>query len=199
MATKLLLLLPILSLLALSTTVSARPGNTFIISTYSFSFVPLNPRNPNPNPNNPEFVIMDLRPARRFFLLPVHRFEMTDLPLRLGFKDRFPADIPRQSEITNLPLGLSSMMERTKDILSVVASLLFGAACGALTAGTMYLVWSIVNFRHGGGYRSVEEFSSDDDDDDDVFNPKKSHYVVVPADVVDQVKVKETETETETV
>lgn len=81
--------------------------------------------------------------------------------------------------------GVSSLKDRTKDILSVVASLLLGAACGALTAGTMYLIWSLYNHRHEGYYRSLDGFSSDDDDDDDndddIFNPKKNGYVAIPA------------------
>lgn len=75
------------------------------------------------------------------------------------------------------------MRDRTKDILSVVASLLFGAACGVLTAGTMYLIWSLFNHRNG-SYRSLDGFASDDDDDnddDDIFNPKKPGYVAIPA------------------
>ena len=80
----------------------------------------------------------------------------------------------------------SSFRDRTKDILSVVASLLFGAACGALTAGTMYLVWSLFNHRNEESYRSLDGFSSDDDDDndddeEDIFNPKKKGYVAIPA------------------
>lgn len=83
-----------------------------------------------------------------------------------------------------MPLGGSSFRDRTLDILSVVASLLFGAACGALTAGTMYLIWSIFNNRQGDAYGSLDGFSDDDgdDDDDDIFNPKKKGgYVAVPA------------------
>ena len=81
--------------------------------------------------------------------------------------------------------GVSSLKDRTKDIISVVASLLLGAAYGALTAGTVYLIWSLFNHRHEGYYRSLDGFSSDDDDD--IFNPKKKGYVAIPAATVKEV------------
>jgi len=90
----------------------------------------------------------------------------------------------QHSEKVELPFspGFSSFKDRTKDILNVVASLLLGAACGALTAGTMYLIWSLFNHRDG-SYRSLDGSSSDDDavdHDDDIFNPKKKGYVAIP-------------------
>ncbi|KAK9735042.1 hypothetical protein RND81_04G179800 [Saponaria officinalis] len=175
MATK-PLFLPTLSLLflAAAATVSGRPGipfhpcNTLIISTYSS----LHPHTPTS-----EFFIIDLRPLT----LPHHHHHLhrhNHLPLhrRAELIPTFTAD---KTEITDLPLGFSTLKERTKDILSVVASLLFGAACGALTATTIYLVWSLCNYCR----RSIHGFNSDDDDDDndDIFNPKKSHYVAIPS------------------
>ncbi|KNA20081.1 hypothetical protein SOVF_055620 [Spinacia oleracea] len=186
----------ILSLLLIAVTIStvcARPGlpfhpcNTLIVSTYSFSVIPLNP-NPNhnllPHHHRPQFLVVsaDLNPYHRysrhgrFFPVMVDRLPVTDRTASF----ETPKERPEF-----LPLGFSSLRDRTKDILSVVASLLFGAACGALTAGTMYLVWSLFNHRSG-SYRSLDGFSSDDDDndDDDIFNPKKTGYVAIPASPV---------------
>ncbi|XP_074310483.1 uncharacterized protein LOC141646511 [Silene latifolia] len=203
MAIKLFSLL-ILLLFTTIATVSARPGipfhpcNTLIISTYSFSLRQPQPQshlhlhNPNfPNlPNfpqfrnpNPDFIFMDLHPVLRHRLRHRHRYFLLPTDLRTTTPKTAITNTQRSSEMTDLPLGFSSLRERTRDILSVVASLLFGAACGALTAGTMYLIWSILNFRHG-DYRNVDGFSDDDDDNDDnddLFNPKKSHYVAIPA------------------
>ncbi|GFP94180.1 hypothetical protein PHJA_001562500 [Phtheirospermum japonicum] len=60
----------------------------------------------------------------------------------------------------------SSIRERTKDIMSVVGVLLFGVACGALTAAGMYFLWALYSpsrFDFG----DVSSSSDDDDDDDD--------------------------------
>ncbi|KAG6510043.1 uncharacterized protein LOC121974835 [Zingiber officinale] len=73
-------------------------------------------------------------------------------------------------------VGFSSLQERAKDILVVVIGLIFGVGCGALTASTMYLVWSLVAHRH--------EISGSDayiDEDDVDENPKKAGYVEIPA------------------
>ncbi|XP_021742717.1 uncharacterized protein LOC110708799 [Chenopodium quinoa] len=184
----------IFSLLLISSilsAVSARPGlpfhpcNTLIVSTYSFSFLPQNPN--SDIPNNPHFIVVsaDLRPLLRHHQLRPRRF----MPFSVVDKTQKPEFRPEQpinERPEFLPLGFSSLRERTKDILSVVASLLFGAACGALTAGTMYLIWSLFNHGHG-SYRSLDGFNSDsddDNDDDDIFNPKKPGYVAIPASPV---------------
>ncbi|KAL2942866.1 Histidine--tRNA ligase [Bienertia sinuspersici] len=188
------LLLPLFLLFISLSLSSARPGisfhpcNTVIVSTYSFSLLP---QNPNPNFRD-QFIIFsaDLRPYHHHHHHFRHRRFMAN-PLSISDKSQ-SIDSPKQLPEFS-PLGFSSLRDRTKDILSVVASLLFGAACGALTAGTMYLVWSLFNHRHD-AYRSLDGFNSDDDvdnDDDDIFNPKKKGgYVAIPAapaKVVDSV------------
>ncbi|KAG9154699.1 hypothetical protein Leryth_019039 [Lithospermum erythrorhizon] len=66
----------------------------------------------------------------------------------------------------------SSMKDRSKDIMSVVGALLFGMGCGALTAATMYLVWSLfAPNRFEFEESDDEEF--DGEDDDELYNPKK--------------------------
>ncbi|CAN1123028.1 hypothetical protein LINPERPRIM_LOCUS3010 [Linum perenne] len=78
-----------------------------------------------------------------------------------------------------LPFGISShdissLRDRTKDILSVVVALLFGVGCGALTAASMYLVWSLFAARSGAYYDE-----SDYEEEEDA-SPKKIGYVAIP-------------------
>lgn len=82
-----------------------------------------------------------------------------------------------------LPFASSSsfygISQRTKDILSVVVALLFGAGCGALTAVAMFFAWSLFSSRY---YDHGFDGDENDDDDDDDLSPKKMGYVKVPAD-----------------
>ncbi|KAJ8444191.1 hypothetical protein Cgig2_031011 [Carnegiea gigantea] len=151
----------LLSLLLLSLFVNTRPCKTFLISTYSFSLLP---QIPNPNLlRRPEFIVVVVEGPEEEFL------RLRERPQLSLAKEEF-----------------GSFRDRTKDILSVVASLLFGAACGALIAGTMYLAWSLFNHCNEESYRSLDGFSSDDDDENDddeenIFNPKKKGYVAIPS------------------
>ncbi|GAB4855289.1 hypothetical protein Ancab_023909 [Ancistrocladus abbreviatus] len=182
--------------------VDARPGlhfhpcNTFLVSTYSFSFRPRSPNFPNqPHPHlhhRPEFfaVVTELRefddPKPDSIFIDRTEILPHNQKLFLNGEGGEIQDPFRHHPV--LPFGVSSSLyDRTMDILNVVASLLFGAACGALTAGTMYLIWSLFNNRHHHDtYHNLDGFSSedgDDDDDDDIFNPKKpaGGYIAVPA------------------
>ncbi|KAL9255472.1 hypothetical protein AKJ16_DCAP11789 [Drosera capensis] len=198
MASTTLMIIPLLVvvLLAAGSSVSARPGlpfhpcNTLLISTYSLSFQPLDTNNnPNPNPDNhnPQFFALV---ARLRFLHPKpHPFFIIDNneaaednvalpnPSFLLKEDRPIRPIPHPHR----PALGGSFLDRGLDVLNVLASLLFGAACGALTAGTMYFVWSLFNDRSGrdgvdDAYRNLDGSS---DDDDDIFNPKKPVNVYV--------------------
>lgn len=73
-------------------------------------------------------------------------------------------------------LGFGSLQERAKDIIVVVAGLLFGVGCGALTAATMYLVWSLVS-------NPSDACASDGEEEEDYMpdSPKKVGYVQIPA------------------
>ncbi|CAI0627082.1 unnamed protein product, partial [Linum tenue] len=80
-----------------------------------------------------------------------------------------------------LPFGLSSheissLRDRTKDILSVVVALLFGVGCGALTAATMYLVWSLFAVRSAAYYDELY----DDEEEEEEEDAKKIGYVKIP-------------------
>ncbi|KAG6724239.1 hypothetical protein I3842_03G249700 [Carya illinoinensis] len=156
-----LLQLVILSLSIIST--NARPCKTLFISSYSFSF--------KQNPSSSGVVTV-------IFVFPVNDevqdrpIERDDMPFGLGYK---------KSLSSSSNYDYSSLWDRTKDILSVVVALLFGVGCGALTAATMYLAWSLFSnrfydFRYGSPYSDDDE----DDHDDDV-NTKKLGYVKIPA------------------
>ncbi|KAJ9147195.1 hypothetical protein P3X46_029383 [Hevea brasiliensis] len=175
--TNLLLLFSILAAF-LSFSASARPCKTLFISSYSFSIKPL-----YPNPNSD-------RPSSSGFVTIVTEITQQHSSSEI-FLDRrvFPAvdasepkGIQRRQAGPDLPFGLSSydmssLRDRTKDILSVVVALLFGVGCGALTAATMYLVWSLFSTRYDYRY---EEFDSEDGDEEDDVSPKKMGYVKIP-------------------
>ncbi|KAJ6684147.1 hypothetical protein OIU85_007802 [Salix viminalis] len=172
----------------LSFSSSARPCKTLFISSYSFSLKPL-----NPNPNNPSsgFVIVteiheDSIPAsslalikRRFVpFVPSNNYENTNK----GFQGT-----TRRDEVGSVWDGfgsydLSSLRDRTKDILSVVVALLFGVGCGALTAATMYLVWSLFSPSQS-RYDDYFDGEFSDEEEEDL---KKIGYVKIPE--AEQVK-----------
>lgn len=159
-------------LVALSaSTATARPCRTFIISSYSF-------RNPN---SNTFATITEIRSFTPLYI--------TDKPTgkpSSSYDLFFPhaTHLPEPERVNpRAPLGFasaydfSSLRDRTKDILSVALALLFGVGCGALTAATMYLVWSVFSTRHRAS--SFDDFSSDDEDE--IESPKKLGYVKIPA------------------
>ncbi|KAK9110176.1 hypothetical protein Sjap_018236 [Stephania japonica] len=192
--TLLLLLLSILGFLAISS--NARPGLHFhpcrIVFISSFT-VSQNP-NPKPNPrlstdqNPPQFLSIfsdfrGLRPHRPLGLLVDLEIDSASFQLRRGGGEVEPRqELKKQRE--QVPFGgfgVSSIRDRTKDILSVVVALLFGVGCGALTSATMYLAWSLITNRYEG--REGGEFSDDDDDDDDeIPSPKKMGYQKIPVE-----------------
>nr|AFK35506.1 unknown [Lotus japonicus] len=161
----------VILLLSLSATATARPCRSFIISSYSF-------RNPS---SNTFATITEIRS-----LTPLY---INDKPYDIFFdhpqnhhqqiEPQHGASLPRG------PLGFStapyydftSLRDRTKDILSVALALLFGLGCGALTAATMYLVWSVFSARYD--YRAA--MYGDLSDDEEVDSPKKTGYVKIPA------------------
>ncbi|GMP26832.1 hypothetical protein CsSME_00003109 [Camellia sinensis var. sinensis] len=183
----------LLGLLALSAT--ARPGRHFhpcktliffSASSSSSSSSDSLDQNPNFSPQNPSITV---------FFTEIREIH----PKPTTFVSSYPTvivdratvdDVEEHDDNRPLPFGLysSSFRDRTKDILSVVGSLLFGVGCGALTAATLYLIWSLFapnrfDFRDSDG----EFDDDDDDDDDDDVNPKKIGYVTIPA-VDDPVK-----------
>ncbi|MCL7022786.1 hypothetical protein MKW94_006239 [Papaver nudicaule] len=194
----------ILSLLLLFTIGSqARPGvhfhpcKTLFISSFTISTFKPNTQFENPNnfPNqNPTDFVTIFTEFNRFN--PHHRHQLQPLlleqqPLEIfvqrqrdfefsrripRIQRRFQNHNNRDTKSFDESFGVSSLRERTKDILSVVMALLFGAGCGALTAATMYLAWSLVTNRYE-FVRSDEE--SDGDSDFEYESPKKMGYVKI--------------------
>lgn len=75
--------------------------------------------------------------------------------------------------------GVSSLRERARDILVVVAGLLFGVGCAAVTSATVYLAWYLVSNRYE--VCGSEGYDFIDDEDDAVESPKKMGYSDLPA------------------
>ena len=154
----------------LSISASGRPCKTLFISSYSIHF---NPRNPNPNSENPAGFVTIFTEIRQFS--PRRPLIFLDHPILPSMDDREQHLIHEpKRRVLPFEYDFSSLRDRTKDILSVVVALLFGVGCGSLTAVTMYLVWSLFANRHD-SRNSYEEFSDVDDHDDDL-SPKKMGY-----------------------
>ncbi|KQJ97166.1 uncharacterized protein LOC100821945 [Brachypodium distachyon] len=92
-----------------------------------------------------------------------------------------PANIQiRRPELPHPAAGAAAgIQERVKDILVIVVGILFGVGCGALTAASMYLVWSVIA---GPGASSNYDglYGDEEDDASDYESPKKVGYVIIP-------------------
>ncbi|XP_010277330.1 PREDICTED: uncharacterized protein LOC104611804 [Nelumbo nucifera] len=194
------LFIAFISLGLLAIGASARPGvhfhpcKTLFISYTISSLKPSNsldfPQNPNsadPNPSGFFAVFSEIRefdPKPNFFHSSEFFIDRPDFSrprvVRSYGNDMLKSDVsPRPVPFSTF--GVSSLRERTKDILSVVVALLFGVGCGALTSATMYLAWSLITNRYE--IRESEDYSEDfsDDVDDDIAKAKKMGYVKIPA------------------
>ncbi|KAE8671108.1 NC domain-containing protein-related [Hibiscus syriacus] len=138
-----------LGLFSISAT-AARPCKTFLVSSYSISLH---------SPNDPSHAV-----SSRFVAVFTEIAQSNPLPI--------PAD-PKPSHI------FSSLRDLSRDILSVVAALLLGVGCGALTAATIYLVWMIFT----GSREYHEDYESSEE-----FSPKKMGYVNIPPNPAGDVK-----------
>ncbi|THU54953.1 hypothetical protein C4D60_Mb11t01480 [Musa balbisiana] len=165
------LLLIVLSLLAASA--AARPGvpfhpcNTVFIS-YTISTTTDAALSGNNRPNGFVSVYRIITPVRTTFHSDPRSAMIPRPGLLLPRREVAPAE--------PAPFGFSSLRDRAKDILVVVIGLLFGVGCGALTAATMYLAWSLVAHRH-------EICGSDgysDEEGDVKGSAKKAGYVKIP-------------------
>lgn len=92
-------------------------------------------------------------------------------------------DRPRPEAVTyqirsEPSFGTSSLHERAKDILIVVAGLLFGVGCGALTGGIMYLAWSLFTSQF-----EICRFGYGEDYEEEDESPKKMGYVKIAGTV----------------
>ncbi|KAL5570710.1 hypothetical protein UlMin_023657 [Ulmus minor] len=159
------IVLLVLSILVVAST--ARPCKTLLISSYSFSL-----RQPSSHSSSGTLTI--------FAQITQFRSLHGDGILLREEHLRRPPRLPSSYD-------LSSLRDRTKDILSVVVALLFGVGCGALTAATMYLAWSLFSGRPDS---SLCADHSDGDDSDSDSSPKKMGYCKIPA--ADSVPAKQT-------
>ncbi|KAI0499581.1 hypothetical protein KFK09_017787 [Dendrobium nobile] len=84
-------------------------------------------------------------------------------------------DRPRSAEMVQAEptFGMSSLQERAKDILVVVAGLLFGVGCGALTGAIMYLAWSLFT-----NHYEICRYGDGEEDEEDE-TPKKMGYIKI--------------------
>ncbi|CAH9106013.1 unnamed protein product [Cuscuta europaea] len=190
-----------LALALLAITATARPCKTLYFFS-STSFYPTTTTTvsetsnlyPQFRPQNPRSLTFLFTSAR----IPVEDWKFVPSRTSFVFRDPFSGveeqveetgaeDVPKRlsSSASIIPSDLyssvsSSIRDRTKDIMSVVGALLFGVGCGALTAATMYLIWSLF-WPHGYDF----EDSDDEFDDDDVAAQKKMGYIAIPAKVVD--------------
>ncbi|XP_043717930.1 uncharacterized protein LOC122665861 [Telopea speciosissima] len=186
-----------LSLLAIGA--NSRPGihfhpcNTLFIS-FTISSVKSphfrNPNGPNPsgfftifsvirefNPKNIEFIDHDDRPV-------IHHPVWDQLPIQHSYRDDVvKPDIVRPMYLFG-SFSIGSLREHTKDILSVLVSLLFGVGCGALTSATMYLAWSLIINRYGFNDSEREDEDGDDSDCFSDYDVKKMGYVKIPEDPI---------------
>ncbi|XP_062217077.1 uncharacterized protein LOC133917114 [Phragmites australis] len=153
----LLLLVAAVSLIAPGA--DARPcghGQTLLISFSSVS-------RPNPDPTNPA-----QRTATVVTVLRVRRLGPHQM--------RRPEVLPAVASASESEAA-SSVQERAKDILVVVSGLIFGFGCGALTAASMYLVWSLLASTCASSYDDV--YIDEEDQLSDSESPKKAGYVII--------------------
>ncbi|KAI4320249.1 hypothetical protein MLD38_033748 [Melastoma candidum] len=160
---------------------AARPCKTLLIS---FSSIERHP-NPNPNPNidvlSSRFLVFTSTSTYFNPRASVLTFQLDDSRLPLPPRHRHvyhgvPQQIARTEADNENPIGwfdLRSFRDRAVDILSVVLALLFGVGCGALTAATMFLVWSFCSNNRGEGF---------EEDEEDLSSIKKMGYVKIADD-----------------
>ncbi|OIW02626.1 hypothetical protein TanjilG_24077 [Lupinus angustifolius] len=147
----------IIAVIALSVTATARPSRTFLISSYSFS---------DPSTSATVTEIQSFIPVYIATFKP-------------SFSGQIFVDHHRRAPYGFYAYDFSSLRQRTNDILSVVVALLFGVGCGALTATTMYLAWSIFANRYEDYSSSYDHFL--DDSDEKIESPKKIGFQKIPA------------------
>ncbi|POO03344.1 Transmembrane protein [Trema orientale] len=179
--------------ISIVSTTSARPCKTLFISSYSFSL--RQPQFHASSSSSSGFVtifaeVTQFRRVHGDALILDHQAaaaaeaeaEAAEEPPRLTRQPLRKMPLFPLSSSTS-SYDLTSLRDRTKDILSVVVALLFGVGCGALTAATMYLAWSLFSTR----YDAAEEEEEEEDDAaataaaDDGLSPKKVGYVKIPS------------------
>uniref|UniRef100_A0A0E0M8X0 Uncharacterized protein n=1 Tax=Oryza punctata TaxID=4537 RepID=A0A0E0M8X0_ORYPU len=179
----LLLAVAFVSLFAASPAVAARPCHTFFVSFAA-----------NPNPIIGDAGVADHRGAALTTATVITVFRVRRLGPHLAHGHAhpnihhlhsIPANIQiRRPELPELPRraaqAADSFQERAKDILVVVIGILFGVGCGALTAASMYLVWSVLAGAAAAPSPYDELYGHEDEEASDSESPKKVGYVIIP-------------------
>lgn len=175
--------LPLLLLLLSAATAAARPCKTIFYFSATRYYPLRNQGFPNSLLQNPRYLTLV------FTTTTSPASQLTENLSSLSFDSVNPLDFESDSDsessstITSSTLLIkfhssvsNSIRERTRDIMSVVGALLFGVACGALTAATMYFLGALFS---PGRFEFDDISSSDDDDDDGATTAKKFGYVAL--------------------
>uniref|UniRef100_A0A0E0BBV7 Uncharacterized protein n=1 Tax=Oryza glumipatula TaxID=40148 RepID=A0A0E0BBV7_9ORYZ len=184
----LLLAVASVSLLAASPAAAARPCHPFFVSFAA-----------NPNPIVGDGEVGDHRGAALATATVITVFRVRRLGPHLAHVHghghahpnlhhlhSIPANVQiRRPELPEHPRraahAADSFQERAKDILVVVVGILFGVGCGALTAASMYLVWSVLAGAAAAAPSPYDELYGDEDEEaSDSESPKKVGYVIIP-------------------
>ncbi|CAN6299045.1 unnamed protein product [Urochloa humidicola] len=176
-AHRLLLLLAVAAASLLAA--DARPCHTFLVAF---------PSDPNPNPSGGgDHAVHHLRSGPHVAtVVTVFRVRRLGPHLRHGHGHRnyhhlhsIPANVQIRHPEIPLPAHAvaAGAQERARDILVVVVGLLFGVACGALTAASVYLVWSMV--AGAAAPSPYDELYDEEDEASDAESPKKVGYVII--------------------
>ncbi|XP_062201295.1 uncharacterized protein LOC133903844 [Phragmites australis] len=177
MAHRLLLLLAVAAASLLAA--DARPCHTFLVAF---------PADPNPSGDGAThdhrlvprvatvitvFRVRRLGPHITYYHQN-HRHHPHSIPANVQIRR---PELPRP--VAGAVAAVAVPQERARDILVVVVGLLFGVACGALTAASMYLVWSVL--AGAAAASPYDELYGDEDDEEasDTESPKKVGYVVI--------------------
>lgn len=167
---------------------TARPCKTLLVSSYSFSLR-------QPQQQQPQFqsssgfvtIFAEVTQFRRVngeALIIHHDHHRHHQPqpqfvVEAEQQQALPGQTLRRLPLLPMPSSsydLTSLRDRTKDILSVVVALLFGVGCGALTAATMYLAWSLFSSHH----HDHDDEAEGEGEKEDGLSPKKMGYVKIP-------------------
>ncbi|CAK9317957.1 unnamed protein product [Citrullus colocynthis] len=180
MASRLFLLLLFTISLSISSS-HARPCKSFFLSFSLHRHPTLDSR----DPFSQMAIIVDITEFKSSFSSSSDPL----FPSLTGDTDILRFDLPRPRAVAaatqthslqHLPYDFTSLRDRTKDILSVVVALLFGVGCGALTAATMYLAYSLFAGQFGRRSSVCDDFLEEDDfSDDNKENIKKMGYIKI--------------------
>lgn len=176
MAQRLLLLLVLVA--ASIFAADARPCHTFFVSF---------PADPNPTGDGAVHhrlaphvatVVAVFRVRRLGPHLPRHHQDhrhhhLHSIPANVQIRG---PELPRPAAAAGA--AVAGDQDHPREVLVVVVGLLFGVACGALTAASLYLVWSVL----AGPVASSpydELYGEEDEDVSDTESPKKVGYVII--------------------